>query len=64
MNEPYPPVIALPDALSDEAAAQILEFLYELTQRFESYYASQLHRYYQHNDQTPTAPPPDQDPPF
>jgi hypothetical protein len=62
MNEPYPPVIALPEALSDQAAAQLLEFLYELTQRFESYYAGQLHRYYQQND--PTPPAPDQDPPF
>jgi len=43
----YPRAIALPDELSDEAAAQLLEWLYELTAQFESLYGAQLHRYYQ-----------------
>ncbi len=46
MNEPYPPLIPIPEALTDEAAAQLLEFLYELARLIESHYAGQLHRYY------------------
>ena len=46
MNHHHPPLIALPLDLSDEAAAKMLEFLYELTQRFESLYAGQLYRYH------------------
>ena len=46
MNEPYPPVIPLPDELSDEAAAKLLEYLYEVARVFENYYYDQLHRYY------------------
>ena len=50
MNEPQPPVLPLPEGLSDEAAAQLLEYLYEFTRVFESYYAGQLHRYYARPD--------------
>ena len=32
--------------LSDEAAAQLLDFLYELLTAFENAYFDQLHRYY------------------
>ena len=42
----HPLLIALPLDLSDEAAAKMLEFLYELTQHFESLYAGQLYRYH------------------
>ena len=70
MDEPYPPLLALPEDLSDEAAAKLLEFLYELARAFENRYASQLHRYYAppHDDQLdlwddPTAPE-DDGPPF
>ena len=56
MNEPYPPVVTLPDGLSDEAAATFLQFLHELTERFEHYYAAQLHRYYHQTEQQQPKP--------
>ena len=37
----------LPDDLSDEAAAQMLELLYEIARLLESQYAGQILRYYQ-----------------
>jgi hypothetical protein len=43
---PLPLVMQLPPELSDEAAAQCLDFLYELTVAFEKHYAGQLRRYY------------------
>ena len=42
----YPPAVKLPSELSDEAAAALLEFLYELARTLENTYADQLHRYY------------------
>lgn len=64
MNENYPPVISLPDELSDEAAAKMLEFLYEIAQVFESYYAGQLHRYYHRIDERQIDLWEEKDPPF
>jgi len=70
MNEPYPPLLAVPDGLSDEAAAKLLEFLYELAGAFENHYASQLHRYYAAPDDEQlglwddTTDPHDDGPPF
>ena len=64
MNDEYPPVIAVPDELSDEAAAKMLEFLYELAHLFETYYAGQLHRYYNCTDERQADLWEDQDPPF
>ena len=60
-----PPLIAPPAAaLSDEAAAQLLEWLYALAATLESHYAGQLHRYY-HPDPEPQQPLwADDDPPF
>jgi len=40
------PLVCLPVGLSDEAAAQVLEFLHSLTETFERHYAGQLRRYY------------------
>jgi len=40
------PLVCLPTGLSDEAAAKLVEFLYELTETLESHYFAQLHRYY------------------
>lgn len=51
MNEPYPPGIPVPDGLSDEAAAQLLAFLYELARVIENHYAGQLHRHYARTDE-------------
>jgi hypothetical protein len=39
------PLVCLPSDLSDEAAAQLLEFLYELARTLENHYYAQLHRY-------------------
>ena len=64
MNDNYPPLIALPDELSDEAAAKMLEFLYELAQLFESTYAAQLHRYYRRTNERQADLWDEKDPPF
>jgi hypothetical protein len=51
--------------LSDEAAAKLIEFLYELVEALESHYAGQLLRYAHRYD--PESSPPDTqttDPPF
>jgi hypothetical protein len=61
--------LCLPVDLSDEAAATLIEFLYELTEALESRYFVQLRRYHQenHNDQRdpdPDPAPEPSDPPF
>ena len=61
------PLVCLPVGLSDEAAAQVLEFLHSFTEAFEQHYAGQLHRYYHATEQRRTEPPtrsPLTDPPF
>lgn len=45
-------LLADPPELSDQAASEMLDFLYELINAFENYYADQLRRYHQ-----PTEPP-------
>ena len=61
------PLVCLPIGLSDEAAAQVLEFLQAFTEAFEQHYAGQIHRYYHATEQrhaersTKSAPT---DPPF
>jgi hypothetical protein len=42
-----PLVLPEPPELSDEGAAQCLDFLYELTVAFEKHYGDQLRRYYE-----------------
>ena len=59
--------LCLPVDLSDEAAAKLIEFLYELTEALESRYFVQLRRYHQenHSDQRDLDPAPEpSDPPF
>lgn len=58
------PALALPEELSDETVAALLELLYDLARELESHYADQLHRYYhpEHARQQPLWP--DDDPPF
>lgn len=61
------PIVCLPMELSDEAAAQLLDFLYQLTEALERHYTGQLLRYaHRHEDRdqqldllsdTPTDPP-------
>jgi len=58
------PVITLPDDLSDEAAARMLELLYELARLLEHHYAGQLLRYYHRPDQRQPDLWDGQDPPF
>lgn len=61
------PLVCLPTHLSDEAAAQLIEFLHELTATLESHYYGQLHRYYSARDHQQSDPPPQSpptDPPF
>lgn len=64
MDPPYAPLIALPDELSDEAVAQLLECLYEIAHALESHYAAQLHRHYDATDERQQDLWPEQDPPF
>jgi hypothetical protein len=64
IQEPFPNLNP-PPPLSDEAAAQILQFLYRYAAHFESHYDRQLRRYYEDptpNDQLDLFP--DADPPF
>lgn len=42
-----PLILEQPPMLSDEAASQLLDFLYELITAFENHYASQLRRYHE-----------------
>ena len=59
--------LCLPVDLSDEAAAKLIEFLYEFTEALESRYFIQLRRYFQenNNDQRDLYPTPElSDPPF
>jgi hypothetical protein len=46
MPEPGPSVWLPKPELSDETAAHLLDFLYELVTGFENAYFDQLHRYY------------------
>ena len=39
------PLICLPTELSGEAAAQLIEFLHELTEASERHYFAQLHNH-------------------
>lgn len=59
-----PHLVALPTNLSDDAAVEVLEFLYDLTRAFENYYATQIRRHYQNNKPHPSELHVDQDPPF
>jgi hypothetical protein len=47
------PLVCLPVDLSDEAAAQLVEFLQEITEAIERHYAAQLRRYYHRTDIVP-----------
>jgi hypothetical protein len=61
------PLMCLPTELSDEAAAELVEFLQELTESIERYYCAELRRYYR-RDQCAQRDldfdPPNTDPPF
>lgn len=61
-----PLILETPPELSDEAAAQCLDFLYELTVAFEIHYGHQLRRYQTETSTAPKHPDlfddPEQDP--
>lgn len=50
MHEPGPSLWLATPQLSDEAAAQLLDFLHELPTGFENAYGHQLRRYYAARD--------------
>jgi len=50
MHLEHPPVIVLPDALSDETAVQLLELLHEIARAVEDRYAAQIHRHRHRGD--------------
>lgn len=62
------PLVCLPVGLSDEAAAQLLEFLQALAEAVERHYAGQLQRHYRAThplqDDLVSAPPPPPAPPL
>lgn len=58
------PALQLPDELSDETVAALLELLYDLAHELESHYAGQLHRYYHREDPRQHSLWLDDDPPF
>ena len=62
-----PSTLVLPP-LSDKATVEILDFLHELLDLFESHYGDQIHRYYddrsQHNIVQSEPNLPTDDPPF
>jgi hypothetical protein len=43
-------MLADPPELSDEVAAEMLDFLYQLINAFENQYSNQLHRYHQSSE--------------
>ena len=65
-HDPFP-ATPLP-ALTDEAAVQILDFIHDVLDRFESRYADQIRRYYddrsRHNRIEPAHHASTDDPPF
>lgn len=61
------PLVGLPMGLSDEAAAQVLEFLHAFTEAFQRHYAHSLRAHYdtpEHRPRKPATPSPSTDPPF
>ena len=64
MHEPGPSLWLAKPELSDAAAAQLLDFLYDLLTAFENAYFDQLHRHYASCESSvqPTPPPPHIDP--
>ena len=60
MHEPGSSLWLAKPELSDEAAAQLLDFLYELVTGFENAYFDQLHRYYATAESSAENLPPDQ----
>lgn len=58
MNKPVPSLCLPKPQLSDEAAVELLDFLYELTTAFENAYYDQLHRTHASFDHSEHQQPP------
>ncbi len=58
MEPKYLPLILLPLELSDESAALLLDYLYDLTHTLERHYAQELARYHcsQYSTESDNAP--------
>jgi hypothetical protein len=56
------PIVCLPLELSDESAAKLIEFLYELADALERHYAGQLMRYTRDRSTASPAAPAQSDP--
>ena len=52
------PLVCLPLDLPDAAAAELIEFLHQLTAALERHYAGQLHRHYHASDERDCQRPP------
>jgi len=63
MNEPGPTLWLAKPQLSDQAAAELLDFLQELITCFENAYYDQIHRHYADLDHPERQQPPPQPPP-
>ena len=63
MNTEPRPCIAVPEDLTDEAAAALVEWLYDAARVLESHYAAQLLRHYQRPDERQSCLWPDDEPP-
>jgi hypothetical protein len=66
MNADNPRDIELPDDLSNEAAAQLIECLYAIARVIENRYFAQIRQHYARQTAEPDEqlPPQDNDPPF
>lgn len=60
------PLVCLPTDLSGEAAAKLVEFLYELTEAIERHYFAHIHNHYHPEtyQRDLDLQTPDSDPPF
>ncbi|MGB6452042.1 MAG: hypothetical protein WBE92_14930 [Steroidobacteraceae bacterium] len=56
------PIVCLPLELSDDAAAALIDFLYDLTEALERHYAGQLLRRAHDLGPSSSPPPPADDP--
>lgn len=64
MNLDERPILALPTDLDDQAAATLLECLYEAARVIENHYAAQLRRHNHDEDHRQHVLWPDNQPPF
>jgi hypothetical protein len=64
MNPNELPILVLPTDLDDQAAAALLECLYDAARLLENHYAAQLRRHHHLHDERQQPLWPDDQPPF